>query len=108
MNLSSLFLLFLTVSVCGILVLNSSAFTSYDIIQPSSVKIEIEAVSGGDRYNDTVRFQDNVLILRHAGGRLSRLIRLPFKSPESAIPIKEFRGRAVNFFSATLLFITNI
>jgi len=69
MNLSSLFLLFLTVSLCGILVLNSGAFTNYDIGQPSSIKIEIEAVSGGDRYNDTVRFQDNILVLRHAGGQ---------------------------------------
>ena len=69
MNLSSVFLLFLTVSLCGILVLNSSAFTNYDVGQPSPIKIEIEAVSGGDRYNDTARFQDNVLILRHAGGK---------------------------------------
>ena len=69
MNLSSLFLLFLTVSVCGILVLNNGVFTSYDVGQPSPIKIEIEAVSGGDRYNDTVRFQDNILVLRHAGGK---------------------------------------
>ena len=69
MNLSSLILLFLTVAVCGMIALNSSVFASYDIGQQSPVKIEIEAVSGGDRYNDTARFQDNVIVLRHAGGR---------------------------------------
>ena len=69
MNLSSLILLFLTVAVCGMIALNSSVFASYDLGQQSPVKIEVEAVSGGDRYNDTVRFQDNILILRHAGGR---------------------------------------
>ena len=69
MNFSSFFLLFLTVSMCGMLVLSSGAFTSYDIKQTQPAKIEIETVSGGDRYNDTARFQDNAVVLRHAGGK---------------------------------------
>lgn len=39
-----------------------------DLSLTSPVKIEIVDFSGGDRYNDSTRFQDNILILKHAGG----------------------------------------
>ena len=69
MNFSSFLLIALTVFMCGAIIFNSSIYANYDLTLSSPTKIEIECISGGDRYNDTSRFQDNVLIFRHAGGK---------------------------------------
>lgn len=70
MKISSLLLILITFLLCGAFFLNTGAV--FGIIQDSSfsspVKIDVVSFSGGDRYNDTVRFQDNVFVLKHAGG----------------------------------------
>jgi hypothetical protein len=70
MNISSILLILLTFSMCGALFFSIGlGFGSiYDLSSSSPAKIEVVQFSGGDRYNDTIRFQDNVLILNHAGG----------------------------------------
>jgi len=70
MNLSSFLLILITVVMCGSIALNSGALLSNtDIFFSAPVKIEIVQITAGDRYNDTMRFQDNTIILKHAGGR---------------------------------------
>lgn len=70
MNLSSLLLVLITTVLAGTLFLSAGFFfdNGFDASSASSAKIEVVRFSGGDRYNDSVRFQDNVLILKHAGG----------------------------------------
>ena len=69
MNLSSFLLILITVVMCGSVALNSGAlFTNSDLSFSEPSKIEIVQITAGDRYNDTMRFQDNVLLLKHAGG----------------------------------------
>lgn len=70
MQISSLLLILITFSLGGVLFLSAAAVFGnfYDLSPAAPVKIEIIEFSGGDRYNDSVRFQDNILILKHAGG----------------------------------------
>jgi len=69
MNLSSLLLVLITVIMCGSIALNSGALlTNSGLSFSEPAKIEIVQITAGDRYNDTMRFQDNVIILKHAGG----------------------------------------
>ncbi len=70
MQISSLLLMMLTFSLGSILILGGGAvFGNFDDLSPASpVKINVIDFSGGDRYNDSIRFQDNILILKHAGG----------------------------------------
>jgi len=69
MNLSSLLLILITVIMCGSIALNSGVlFTNSGLSFSEPAKIEIVQITAGDRYNDTMRFQDNVIILKHAGG----------------------------------------
>ncbi|WNY29207.1 hypothetical protein MmiEs2_14310 [Methanimicrococcus stummii] len=69
MKFSSLILILITFSIGGALFLSVGAvFGNYDLSPNTPVKIEIVDFSGGDRYNDSVRFQDNVLVLKNAGG----------------------------------------
>ena len=70
MNLSSLLLVLIMTVLAGTLFLSAAAVFDSGFDAPSASPAKIEAVrfSGGDRYNDSVRFQDNVLILKHAGG----------------------------------------
>jgi len=69
MNLSSFLLILITVVMCGSIALGSGALlTNSDISVSAPAKIEVVQITAGDRYNDTLRFQDNVIILKHAGG----------------------------------------
>ena len=68
--LSSVLLVLLTFLMCGVLfsALNFDAVGVQNLPFSGPAKIEVIGFSGGDRYNDSVRFQDNILILKHAGG----------------------------------------
>lgn len=70
MQISSLLLILISFSLGGALILGAGAVLGniQDLSLTSPVKIEIVDFSGGDRYNDSTRFQDNILILKHAGG----------------------------------------
>ncbi|MBZ3936194.1 hypothetical protein [Methanimicrococcus blatticola] len=70
MQISSLLLILISFSLGGALILGTGAVLGniQDLSLTSPVKIEIVDFSGGDRYNDSTRFQDNILILKHAGG----------------------------------------
>ncbi|MDV0445428.1 hypothetical protein MmiAt1_10060 [Methanimicrococcus sp. At1] len=70
MNISSSLLILITFLLGGALFLSMGAVLGNisDFSPTSPVKIEIVEFSGGDRYNDSMRFQDNNLVLKHAGG----------------------------------------
>ncbi|MDR0768227.1 MAG: hypothetical protein LBE57_07405 [Methanosarcinales archaeon] len=70
MQVSSLLLILITFSLAGALFLGIGPLLGnvYDFSPAAPIKIEIVDFSGGDRYNDSSRFQDNILVLRHAGG----------------------------------------
>ena len=70
MKISSALLIMITVLMCGLLfsTINSGFGSAFGSSYSVPAKIEIVKFAGGDRYNDSVRFQDNVLILNHAGG----------------------------------------
>jgi len=65
---SVLLILALIVLVSGLLFFYLSPMFEFGISDPSSPVIRVESFSGGSRYADSTRFQDNVLVLRHAGG----------------------------------------
>ena len=55
--------------MCGSVALSSgNVLANSDISFSAPAKIEIVQITAGDRYNDTLRFQDNTIILKHAGG----------------------------------------
>ncbi|WNY23843.1 hypothetical protein MmiHf6_11650 [Methanimicrococcus hongohii] len=70
MQISSLLLILITFSLGGVLFLGTGTILGniYDFSPAAPLKVEVVDFSGGDRYNDSLRFQDNVLILKHAGG----------------------------------------
>ncbi|MCL2863293.1 MAG: type IV pilin [Methanimicrococcus sp.] len=69
MNLSSYLLILITVIMCGSIALSTgSLLTSADVSFSAPAKIEVVQITAGDRYNDSLRFQDNIIILKHAGG----------------------------------------
>lgn len=75
MKISSLLLILITFSMGAALFMSvGTVFGNIHDMSPTApVKIEIISFSGGDRYNDSVRFQDNILILKHVGGRSVQL-----------------------------------
>jgi hypothetical protein len=70
MQVSSLLLILITISLAGALFLGVGPLLGnlHDFSPAAPIKIEVVSFSAGDRYNDSLRFQDNILILRHAGG----------------------------------------
>lgn len=55
--------------MCGSIALSTgSLLTSADVSFSAPAKIEVVQITAGDRYNDSLRFQDNIIILKHAGG----------------------------------------
>jgi len=70
MNFSSFLLLLITFLLGSALFLSAgSAFGFFsDLSLAGPVKIEVVEFSGGDIYNDSTRFAENTLILKHCGG----------------------------------------
>lgn len=70
MQISSLLLILISFSIGGALILSAgTVLGNIQSLSPAApVKIDVVDFSGGDRYNDSMRFQDNRLILKHAGG----------------------------------------
>lgn len=70
MKISSLILIALTVTACTALFINIGPIfgNSIDLSLSSPAKIEVMRFSGGDRYNDSARFEENLLLFKHAGG----------------------------------------
>ena len=70
MKVSYLLLILITVTLAGTLFFGIGPLLGnlHDFSPTDPIKIEVVSFSAGDRYNDSLRFQDNILILRHAGG----------------------------------------
>ncbi|MDR2944589.1 MAG: hypothetical protein LBU81_05880 [Methanosarcinales archaeon] len=70
MQISSLLLILILFSIGSILILGAGDVLGNfrDLSPAAPVKIDVIDFSGGDRYNDSMRFQDNILVLKHAGG----------------------------------------
>lgn len=70
MQISSLLLILISFSLGSTLILSAGAVLGniQDFSPAAPIKIDIIEFSGGDRYNDSRRFQDNILVLKHAGG----------------------------------------
>ncbi|WP_338097787.1 type IV pilin [Methanolapillus ohkumae] len=67
--ISAILLVFIVFVICGGLFLYAGDWMdSHDLSNPKPVKIELDAAFCGDHANDSVRFQDNYLILKNAGG----------------------------------------